>query len=421
MPGKSLLPDYRPARQNAAFRRLLVGSMLSNLGSAMTSFAITLQVWDMTRSSFAVGALGFAFIPAVILGLLGGSIADSTDRRRLALTVISSLAMISALLAAQAFAGLGQLWLLYLLVMVQAMLTAIVAPALRTFVPRLLAAEQLQAGIALQTLSGRVVMLAGPALAGVVAAGWGLKTCYLIDTVSFSASLYATFRLPAMAAAARDTAVAARRQVSAIAEGLRFIHRTPVLVAAFLTDLDAMLLGLPVALFPALNAEHFGGRPQTLGLLTAAVGVGGMVSATLSGPTSRYARKGRGMLAGTVIWGAAIAGFGLARSLPLALGLLGLAGAADTLTVTFRSSMVATVTPDGLRGRVSSVEYIIGGGGSPVGNVEAGAVAALTSPVFSAVSGGLGCLAAAALIALAFPAFRRYAHEINADPLNCAG
>jgi MFS family permease len=114
------------------------------------------------------------------------------------------------------------------------------------------------------------------------------------------------------------------------------------------------------------------------------------------------------MLAGTMIWGAGIAAFSLVRSLPLALSLLALAGAADTLTVTFRTSIVQSLTPDEFRGRVSSVEYIIGTGGGPLGNVEAGTVASLTSPAISAFSGGIGCLAAAVLIALAFPALTRH-------------
>ena len=141
-----------------------------------------------------------------------------------------------------------------------------------------------------------------------------------------------------------------------------------------------MLLGLPVALFPALNAAHFGGSPRTLGLLNAAVGVGGLLSAVLSGPAARVSRQGRGMLAGTMIWGAAIAFFGVTGSLAVALLMLAVAGAADTLTVTFRASMVQAVTPDEFRGRVSSVEYIIGTGGAPLGNVESGTVASLTTP-----------------------------------------
>ena len=194
-----------------------------------------------------------------------------------------------------------------------------------------------------------------------------------------------------------------RSSLRATAEGLRFIRHRPLLVAAFLTDLDAMLLGLPVALFPALNAAHFGGSPQTLGLLNAAPGVGGLLSAVLSGPAARVSRQGRGMMAGTMIWGAAIASFGLTRNLPLALAMLAVAGAADTLTVMYRGSMVQTVTPDEFRGRVSSVEYIIGTGGGPLGNVESGTVATLTTPTISAVSGGVGCLAVAALIGLHDP------------------
>jgi MFS family permease len=410
-----LLPDIGPVRDHPAYRRLLAGGQLSMLGGSMTSFAVVLQIWDLTRSSLAVGLLGLTFVPVLFVGLLGGAIADSVDRRRLALVTSAFLMAVSAAFAAQAYRGQGQLWLLYALAMVQAVLQAVSAPAQRTFMPRLVPPEQLTAAIALNTLSGRIAMLAGPALAGVIAAAWGVRACYAIDTATFVASLYATARLPAMRPAGPPAGQASgrdsgrgRRSLGAAAEGLRFISRTPLLVAAFLTDLDAMLLGLPVALFPALNAAHFGGSPRTLGLLNAAVGVGGLVSAVLSGPVARVARQGRGMLAGTMIWGAAIACFGLTASLPLALLMLAVAGAADTLTVTFRAAMVQTLTPDQLRGRVSSVEYIIGTGGAPLGNIESGAVASLTTPVISTVAGGLGCLAIAALIGLMFPGFARY-------------
>jgi MFS family permease len=324
MPGR-LLPDFRPAREYPAFRRLLAGGLLSSLGSSMTSFAVVLQVWNLSRSSLAVGLLGLTFVPVLVVGLLGGSAADVMDRRKLALVASVCLMAVSAAFAAQAYAGLGLLWPLYLLATVQVVLQAASDPARRTFVPRLVPPDQLTAAIALNTLSGRITMLFGPALAGLIAAAWGLKTCYAVDTVSFVASLYATARLPAMRP---EGAGPARRRPSlhATAEGLRYIGRRPLLVAAFLTDLDAMLLGLPVALFPALNAAHFGGSPRTLGLLNAAVGVGGLLSAVLSGPVARVSRQGRGMLAGTMIWGAAIAVFGVTGSLAVALLMLAVAG-----------------------------------------------------------------------------------------------
>ena len=373
----------------------------------MTWFAVPLQVWEITRSSFAVGALGFTIIPQLVAGLYGGSIADHLDRRKLALVSVFFLAAISAGMAA--LAGTRHLWPIFLLVACDYTVASLATPARRTFVRALLPDEQLTAGMALQTLSGRITMLAGPALGGVVAGAWGLRACYAIDAASFVFSMYAMYRLPAI----KPDNASGRRP--AIREGLHYIRRQPLLVAAFLTVLDVVMLGLPIALFPALNAEHFGGRPQTLGLMTAAIGAGGMLTAVLSGPTSRHARQGRGMLFGAIVWGVAMAGFGLTRSLPLALGLLALAGAVDTLTVTFRSAMVQAVTPDEFRGRVSSVEMIIGAGG-PIGSVESGSVAALTSPVFSAVSGGLGCVAVAVVLAVAFPAFRRYSSRPEGIP-----
>lgn len=404
---RSLLPDLSPLAEHRAYRRLVLGGMLSSLGGSMTTFAITLQIWDLTRSSFAVGAIGFTCLPVLFVGLVGGSVADHRDRRMLLLVTSIGACAVSALLAVQAYGGFGQLWPLYLLVTVSQLTGALGAPARRAILPRLVPPRRLPAAVALQTLTGRTVMLIGPALAGLVSGAWGLKACYLIDAVSFAGALYGQFRLPAMPPAGDGTG--RRFSMSSIAEGLGYIRGTPVLLAALLTDLDAMLLGLPVALFPALNAEHFGGRPQTLGLLTTAVGLGGMLTAVLSGPAARMSRHGLGMLAGTALWGAGIAVFGFTRSLPLALLGLAVAGAADTLTVTFRSSMVQVITPDELRGRVSSVEYIIGASaGGGLGNIESGSVAALTSPVFSAVAGGIACIAVTIVIGLAVPAFARY-------------
>ena len=190
--------------------------------------------------------------------------------------------------------------------------------------------------------------------------------------------------------------------------GLRYVRHTPIVVAVFAADINAMLFGSSTALFPALNAAHFDGSPQTLGLLTAAPGVGGVLSALLSGITSRAARQGMAMLVGTAIWGIAMVGFGLTTWLWLALPLLAVAGAADTLLVTFRTAIVQTVTPDELLGRVSSVDYIIGNGGGGLGRVESGTVASVASPAFSVISGGVACALVSVFIGMAFPALLRY-------------
>ena len=397
--------DTGPLRRSADFRRLWTGSSLSIIGGQMTGFAVTLQVYRMTHSSVAVGGVGLASgAPLVLLGLFGGAIADAVDRRRLVLFTNWGAIVVSALLAVQAFVGLGLLWPLYALVAVQSLLGAVGAPARRTFVPRLLAPDQVPAGVALNQLSFQAGMMLGPVLAGLVTAAGGLRMCYLADVVSFAGTLYALARLPPMP----PQGGAARPGVAAVVEGLRFIRRTPVLAGIFLADLDAMVLGMPFALFPALNAAHFGGAPQTLGLLSAAPAIGGLAGSALSGPVGHIDRPGRALLAAVTVWGAAIAAFGLVHTLWLGLGLLVIAGAADTISVIFRATIVQVATPDRYRGRVSGVDFVIGAGGPQLGNFRAGAVASLTSPAASAVGGGLATFLGACLIRLALPALARY-------------
>jgi MFS family permease len=402
-----LLADITPLRESAAFRRLWAGTALSSVGSALTSFAVPLQVYDLTRSPAAVGVIGVAqMVPTLAIGLLAGPVTDTADRRTLVLVTSSCLAAVSAALAAQAFAGLGLVWLLYVLVAAQSAVSAVDRPARGTFPAGLLPASRLPAAMALNRLSFQVMLTAGPTLAGLIAAAphLGLRACYVVDAVSFAGSLYGVARLPAM----RPPGGGARPGLRAAAAGARLIRRSQVLAGAFLADLNATVFGLPAALFPAINAARFGGSPRTLGLFTAAIGIGGLASAGLSGPLRHVSRQGLAMLTAVAVWGAAFAGFAVASSLWLTLTLLAVAGAADTFTVVFRGTIVQTVTPDQFRGRVLAADYVVGAGGGQLGSLEAGALGSLTSPVISALSGGLVTIAGAVVIGFALPAFTRY-------------
>ena len=413
---RRLLADTTPLRESVAFRRLWAGTTVSSVGGALASFAVILQVYELTHSPFAVGLLGVAqMVPTLAVGLLGGSVTDAVDRRKLVLVTTSCLAAVSAALAAQAFAGLHLVWLLYALVAVQASLVAVDRPARSTFIPSLLPASQLAAGLALDRLSFQIVLTAGPALAGLIAAAphLGLQMCYLIDAVSFAAALYGVARLPAM----RPHGGGIRPSPRTVAEGISFIRRSKVLAGAFLTDLNATVFALPLALFPAINAERFGGDPRTLGLFATAVGAGGLISAAFSGPVGHVSRQGRAMLCTVAVWGAAFAGFAVASSLWLTLTMLAVAGAADTFTVVFRGAIVNTMTPDQLRGRVLAADYVVGAGGPQLGNLEAGALGSLTSPTISALAGGLLTVAGTVVIGLALPAFTRYRRQPHHGPV----
>jgi MFS family permease len=432
MAGVRLLTDVTPLREHPAFRRLWLGSMLSRTGSAMTSFAITLQVYDLTRSPAAVGGLGVAmFVPLLLITLPGGTLADRVDRRRLVLAVAAGQMAVSAVLFALAAFGGASLWALYALVTIGSALSAVSAPAQRTFIPRLVPKEQLGTAMALNRIVFQVVLIAGPALAGVIAAWAGLRGCYLADVASFAGALWGVGRLPAMppvrlaasegspasassaseSSASASSAAAPARPRSGLAltlEGLAFIRRTPVLCGAFLADVNATFFGLPVSLFPAINAERFGGNPRTLGLFMTAIGAGGLVSAVFAGPLKHATRHGLVMLACVAVWGGGFALFAVAPSLWLTLLALAIAGLADTFTVIVRGIIVQEATPDEFRGRVNAADFLVGAGGGELGSLEAGLVGSWTTPVISALSGGLLTVLGVVAIAAAMPGFRRY-------------
>jgi MFS family permease len=399
------LIDLRPLRATPAFRRLWVGNTLSGIGGQLTLVAVLYQAWTVTDSAVAVGLVGLTqAIPMVIFGLVGGSLADSVDRRRLVLGTTVGQTVVAGLLAAQAVAGLDSFAILLVLVAAQAACLGLGAPARRTFPVRLLAGDQLAAGLALNQLGFQVAMLVGPAVAGVIIAGAGVQACYLVDAVTFVAAGYGVLRLPSM----RPLGTASQPGLAAIWSSWRLIGRLPALRGALVVDVFATVLAMPVALFPVVNDERFGGDPETLGLFFSAVAVGGVVAGAASGFATRTPRPGRIMLVAAGFWGVGLAGFGLAHQLWLALGCLAIAGAADMVSVVSRATIVQLATPDSHRGRVSAVEHIIGVSGPDLGNFRAGLAAGATTPSVALVSGGLLCVAGVTAIAIANRPLRRF-------------
>jgi hypothetical protein len=287
---------------------------------------------------------------------------------------------------------------------VQSAVDAVNEPARRTFMPRLLHRDQLAAGAALQTFTMHGSLTVGPALAGVITAGLGLKVCYLVDAISFGFALYGVARLPSM----RPQGEASRPGLRAISEGLRFVLGNRLILGAFIADMSATFLGMPMALFPAINSQRFGGHAQTLGLLMTAVAVGGIAGSAFSGPVSRVRKRGLGMLVAGAIWGAGLVAFGLAGVFWLAFLTLVVAGAGDVSAVVLRTALVQGVTPDKLRGRVASAEYAVGAGVPQLGNFRAGAVASLTSATTGVVSGGITTIAGAALVGMLIPSLTTF-------------
>ena len=400
---KHAFVDLGPLRRVPVYRRLWFGQTASGLGSQMTFVAVLFQVWDLTGSVVWTGAVGMAqVLPLIVFGLFAGSLVDRHDRRRLYLLAMTGQTVCSVLLALQAFFLHLPVLALLGLVAMQACFTAAGAPAARTFLPLLLSREQLAAGLALTRIGFQSAMLAGPALGGLVLGAWGVGACYVVDAVTFCAALWGAFGLPAA------TPAGARPGLRGVADGLAFLVRAPMVRAALLTDLAATVLSMPISLFPLVNAERFGGDPRTFGLFVSAVAVGGMVASTLSGTFTRRARQGVVMLVGATAWGIALAAFALATDPWVGLAWLVVAGAADTVSVVARSTIVQLHTPDAMMGRVTAAEQIVGRGGPELGNLRGGLVASVTTGTFALVSGGVACVVAVALIAVNTPALRRF-------------
>jgi len=268
--------------------------------------------------------------------------------------------------------------------------------------------ELLPAGAALNMMTMHLSNTVGPLLAGTVAAAWGLNACYVVDVISFGAALYGVFRLPPMP----PEGTLAKPGMKAVAEAVGFIKGSSVLTGAVLADLFAMALGAPWALFPAINAALFGGGPQTLGLLNAAPAIGGVLGSALSGPVGHVSRQGRAMLLAGVGWAVTVVGFGLSTALWLSVALLVVGGACDVISVVFRTTILQVATPDRYRSRIGAAEYVVGYGGSQLGNFRAGAVASLTTPGLSAVIGGLSTIVGAVALWRGLPGFAAFRAEI---------
>ena len=411
---RRLAVDVSPIRDNVAFRWLFIGEAVSVGGTQVTQVAIPLQIYALTRSSLDVGLVGLAaLVPLLIFGLYGGAVADAVDRRKLILFTALGSGTVSAILTVQAVAGLHQVWLLYACVAVQSAFFALDSPARRAMVPQLVGPEQLAAANNLFFAMFNFGVIVGPLLAGVLAGGFGFGAAYGFDLASFAVAFLAVFfRLPSLPPAVG----AAKAGLRSIMEGLSFLRGRNVLLMTFAVDIVAMVFGMPRALFPALAANHFHGGIGTAGWLYAAPAVGALLASLSGGWMSRVHKQGTAIIWSILAWGAAITLFGLSSSLLLGLFFLAVAGASDTISAVFRSTMLQHAVPDGMQGRLSGIFMVVVAGGPRLGDLEAGGAAALAGTGFSVISGGLACIALTLLLAALVPAFGRYDSRETVKP-----
>jgi MFS family permease len=388
--------DTTPLRQHRDFRLLFVAGTVFYLGGMVSYVAVPYQLYDLTGSNFAVGALGIAeLVPLLVFGLYGGALADHVDRRRLLIGTALAQVVLTGVLAWNAFLDDPHVWLIYVVGALLATAGALQRPSKDALEPRTVPHDQIAAASALSSFGMQIGLLAGPAVGGLLLASVGIGWCFVVDVAGLLAATLLFFLMRPYPHTGETTPPSLR----AIKEGVVYAARRRDLLGTYLVDIAAMLLAMPVVLFPALVQDIFE-QPELLGLLYSAETVGAMVATATSGWVGRVHHHGRAIVVAALVYGAAIALMGLAPSLVTAAAFLAVAGAADMISGIFRSTVWNQTIPDQMRGRLAGIEMLSYSLGPLGGQVRAGLVADAWSVRGSITSGGVACVVGVTATAL---------------------
>ncbi|MGO2683747.1 MFS transporter [Microbacterium sp.] len=421
----SALIDLRPFRASKAFTRLWIGSTLAGMGGQLTLVTVMLHVFELTASTFAVSMVAVAgLVPMILAGLYGGMLADAFDRRIVGLVAAVFTFVSTLLLAVLTWTQLETIWWLYALSIINAAANSVGLATRSAIIPRLIPRELLASASALNGITIGIMVMAGPALAGILVATTGYGWTYTIDVILMLAMFMGLWTLPSL----RPEGTIVRPGLESLVDGWRFLKRARNIRMQYILDIIAMTFGQPMALYPALGTVLLGGGAITTGALTAAVAAGTFLSSLFSGRVVRYRWHGRGIQRAIQVYGAAIFAFGAvlligvwmppASDTAVNLGLviaaciaLAVSGGADNVSSIYRSTMMQSSVPDSIRGRLQGIFVIVVTGGPRVGALYAGTLATLTSLWFPPLLGGFIVIVLVALLVRLTPRFRDYDAE----------
>ncbi len=402
--------DITPLRDSRDFRLLFVAGTVFYLGGMVSYVAIPFQVYRLTGSNIAVGAIGLVeLVPLIIFGLYGGALADHVDRRRLLIGCGIAQAVLTSVLAVNAFRDSPSVPLIFVVSAFLAAASSMQRPSREALMPRTVRHDQITAANALTGFGMQVGVLAGPAIGGLLIAFVGIGWCFVVDV---SALVVATLLFVAMRPYPHREETTPP-SLQGIGEGVRYALGRRDLLGTYLVDIAAMFLAMPVVLFPALVEDVFH-RPELLGLLYSAETVGAMIATALSGWTARVHHHGRAIVIAAAAYGACIGFAGLMPELWLVAVALAAAGAADMISAIFRSTVWNQTIPESMRGRLAGIEMLSYSVGPLAGQVRAGVVADLWSVRASIASGGFACVAGVTLTALWLRDF--WSYDERTDP-----
>jgi MFS family permease len=392
---RALRVDVTPLRTSRDFRLLWAGGTIFYLTGMVSYVAIPFQIYRLTGSNFAVGAVGFVeLVPLIVFGLYGGALADHVDRRRLLVACGLGQAVLIAVLAVNAFSTDPQLWLIFVIAGFLTATSAMQRPSREALMPRTVRHDQLTAAQALISFGMQIGVLVGPAVGGLLIAYVGLRWCFVVDVVGLCLATMMYAGMGHYAHRAETTPPS----LAGIKAGLDYALKRRDLLGTYFVDIAAMMLALPVVLFPALAKDVFE-APQYLGLLYSAETVGALLMTAFSGWTSRVHLHGRAIVIAAAAYGVTIALAGIAPSIWVAAVFLALSGAADMISGIFRGTVWNQTIPEAMRGRLAGIEMLSYSLGPTAGQIRAGVVADAWTVRGSIASGGVACVVGVAITA----------------------
>jgi len=376
------------------------GSVLSLVGSQFTTVAMAWQIYELTNSPLELGLLGLARgAPMLVLLLFGGLLADAVNRRHLLMVTQIGQMCVSAILALMTLTGRVTPAVLYAASLFLALFSALEQPARTAIIPNLVPRSDLANALALSGTQRHVATIVGPSLAGLLLARSGPSLCYVVDALSWLAMLAALALMRPLAQVAGGRGALSKQ---ALREGVKFVWTHPVILCLMVLDFSQNFFGSGRALLPIYARDILGVGPQGLGLLYSATSAGAVLMGAIMSVRTHVRRAGSWVLASVAMYGVFITLFGISHSFWLSFLMLAGAGAANTVSFVLRNTINQLLTPDEIRGRVTSVNSMFTNTGPQLGQFEAGALASAIGAVSATAVGGLlVTLSAAGLAAVA--------------------
>ena len=405
------------ALRHRDYRRLIVSQLLSLTGSQMQVVAINWHVYLLTKSPLALGFVGLTrVVPIVAFSLWGGVVADRHDRRRVMIATQVAMTVVALALWGTTATDRESLWLIYVLNALSASAVAFDGPSRQALIPRLVPPEDLPGALSLNLSVFQASLIGGPALAGLLIAHAGqgtrgLALIYLLTAASFLAVIDALATMHT--SGAPEPGAHHAETLAALREGLHFVFTTPLMVWTMGLDFLATFFSGATSLLPIFADQVLKVGARGYGILAAAPAIGALAGSLYLSIRPLPPRQGRVFLWSVASYGATTVVFGFSRSFWLTLVALAGVGLSDAISTVIRQTLRQFITPDRLRGRMTSVNMIFFMGGPQLGELEAGFVASLfasavTGVTVSVVSGGIATILITAAIAAAAPVVRRY-------------